>query len=48
MPWFKYVGLKGKVIGIDTFGASGPAKTLMKEYGFTVENVVAKAKELLK
>ena len=48
MPWYKYVGLKGKVIGIDKFGASGSAKTLMKEYGFTVENVVAQAKELLK
>ena len=48
MPWFKYVGLKGRVVGIDHFGASGKAEILMKEYGFTTENVVAKAKEILK
>ena len=43
MPWYKYTGLNGAVIGIDTFGASGPAGTLFKEFGFTVENVVNKA-----
>ena len=43
----KYVGLDGIVIGIDTFGASAPADTLFKKYGFTVENVVSKAKELM-
>ncbi len=47
MPWYKYVGTKGKVVGIDTFGASGKAEVLMAYYGFTVENVVAKAKEIL-
>ena len=43
----KYVGLDGKVIGIDTFGASAPANVLFKEFGFTIENVVEIAKELL-
>jgi transketolase len=40
MGWKKYVGGKGAVIGIDTFGASAPGSIVMKEYGFTVENVV--------
>lgn len=43
----KYVGLDGKVIGIDTFGASAPANVLFNEFGFTIENVVETAKELL-
>jgi len=38
--WYKYVGLNGKVIGIDRFGESAPAGELFKEFGFTVENVV--------
>ncbi len=41
--WHKYVGLDGDVISLDTFGASGNAETLFKQFGFTVENVVAKA-----
>ena len=45
--WHKYVGLKGEVISIDTFGASGPADQLFKHFGFTTENVVAKAKAVL-
>ncbi|AEY68120.1 transketolase [Clostridium sp. BNL1100] len=45
--WHKYVGLKGEVISIDTFGASGPADELFKHFGFTTENVVAKAKAVL-
>lgn len=47
MAWYKYAGLDGKVIGIDTFGASGPAKTLFDYYGFTAENVAETALELL-
>jgi transketolase len=39
--WYKYVGLNGKVIGLDRFGESAPAGALFKEFGFTVENVVA-------
>lgn len=46
--WHKYVGLDGAVISIDHFGASAPAKILFKEFGFTVENVVNKALEVLK
>ncbi|WP_034619449.1 transketolase [Chitinibacter tainanensis] len=46
--WRKYVGLEGDVIGIDTFGESAPAPLLFKHFGFTVENVVARAKALVK
>ena len=45
--WHKYVGLDGEVIGLDHFGASAPYKLLFKEYGFTAENVAAKAKKVL-
>ncbi len=44
--WMKYVGLQGKVIGIDRFGESAPAGDLFKEFGFTVENVVAAVESL--
>ncbi|BDD41501.1 transketolase [Streptococcus ruminantium] len=44
--WYKYVGLDGKVLGIDTFGASAPAQTVINHYGFTVENVVKLVGEL--
>ncbi|MBK1889363.1 transketolase [Undibacterium sp. 14-3-2] len=45
--WYKYVGLEGAVVGIDTFGESAPAGVLFKYFGFTVENVVAKVKATL-
>ena len=45
--WERYTGLDGKIISIDRFGASAPAGTLFKEFGFTAENVAAKAKEAL-
>jgi len=45
--WYKYVGLDGEVIGLDHFGASAPANILFQEFGFTVDNVVAKAKKVL-
>lgn len=44
--WLKYVGLQGKVIGVDRFGESAPAGDLFKEFGFTVENVVAAVESL--
>ena len=44
--WIKYVGLDGKVVGINTFGESAPAGALFKHFGFTAENVV-KAVEAL-
>ena len=47
MPWYRFVGLDGKVIGMDHFGDSAPAAALFKEYGFTVENVVSAALELV-
>lgn len=45
--WHKYTGFEGDVLAIDRFGASAPGETVMKEYGFTVENVIAKTKALL-
>lgn len=45
--WQRYVGDQGAVIGIDKYGASAPASRIFTEYGFTVENVVAKATSLL-
>lgn len=45
--WRKYVGLDGAVIGINRFGESAPGGELMQEFGFSVENVVAKARALL-
>ena len=47
MGWHKYVGGHGDVIGMTTFGASAPYEKLMEEFGFTVENVVKRAKKLL-
>jgi transketolase len=45
--WYKYVGLDGRIVGMETFGESAPAGELMKEFGFTVENVVAAVEETL-
>jgi transketolase len=44
--WYKYVGLNGKVIGMNRFGESAPAGQLFKEFGFTVENVLAAIDEV--
>lgn len=38
--WYKYIGIDGKIISVNTFGASAPANVVIKEYGFTLENVV--------
>ena len=46
--WHRYVGDLGEVIGLDHFGASAPASVLMREFGFTVENVCQRALALLK
>lgn len=46
--WDRFVGDQGAVLGINTFGASAPGDRVIKEYGFTVENVVSKVKGLLK
>ncbi len=45
--WRKYVGLEGRVIGIDSFGESAPAAELFKEFGLTVDNVSAAMSEML-
>ncbi len=45
--WAEYVGVGGRSVGMRTFGASAPLKELQKKYGFTVENIVAAAKEQL-
>ena len=47
MGWEKYVGDHGDVIGISTFGASAPGTRIVKEYGFTVEHIIARLKALL-
>ena len=46
--WERFVGAEGAVIGIDHFGASAPGDRVLKEFGFSVENVVTKVKEVLK
>ena len=45
--WYKYVGLEGRIIGMTTFGESAPAPALFEEFGFTLENVLETAAELL-
>ncbi len=45
--WYKYVGLDGRIIGMTTFGESAPAGQLFEEFGFTVDNILAVAEELL-
>ncbi|WP_085646943.1 MULTISPECIES: transketolase [unclassified Pseudomonas] len=45
--WFKYVGLEGRVIGMTTYGESAPASALFEEFGFTLENILGQAEELL-
>jgi transketolase len=45
--WHRYVGDAGDVIGVDRFGASAPGETVLREYGFTVDNVCARARALL-
>ena len=44
--WYQYVGLDGRIISLDTFGASGNADALFKQFGFTVENVVNETMKL--
>lgn len=48
LGWHKYTGDEGEVLAIDTFGASAPYDRIVSEYGFTVENVVAKVENMLK
>jgi len=45
--WYKYVGLKGAIVGMTTYGESAPAEKLFPFFGFTVENIVEKAKKVM-
>lgn len=45
--WYKYVGLEGRIIGMTTFGESAPAPALFEHFGFTVDNILETAAELL-
>ncbi|GIW50347.1 MAG: hypothetical protein KatS3mg080_0958 [Anoxybacillus sp.] len=47
LGWERYTGDEGEILAIDRFGASAPGEKIMQEYGFTVENVVARVKALL-
>ncbi|MFZ4639864.1 MAG: transketolase [Nodosilinea sp.] len=47
MGWCRYVGSQGDVVGVDRFGASAPGDLVMEKFGYTVENVVARAQALL-
>ncbi|KAH9311268.1 hypothetical protein KI387_026303 [Taxus chinensis] len=47
LGWERYIGSKGKAVGIDSFGASAPAGILYKEFGLTIDNVVASAKQVM-
>jgi transketolase len=46
--WQKYVGSAGVTIGIDHFGSSAPGKVLLEKFGFTIENIMQKVRELIK
>ncbi|MEK5270089.1 transketolase [Aeribacillus sp. FSL K6-8394] len=48
LGWERYVGSEGEILAIDKFGASAPGEKIISEYGFTVENVVEKVKELVR
>ena len=45
--WYRYVGMRGAVVGIDSFGESGPADQVFRHFGFTVDNVIATAERVL-
>jgi transketolase len=47
MSWYRWIGLEGDVLGMTTFGASGPYQNVLKHFGFKVENVVERASKLL-
>jgi len=46
-PWYRWVGERGVVLGIERFGASAPYQRIYREFGFTVDNVVRQVKALL-
>jgi transketolase len=48
MSWWKWVGSEGEVLGLDRFGASAPGSKVLEEFGFTAENIAARARALLR
>ena len=46
-PWYRWLGDRGAMLGIERFGASAPAPRIYQEFGLTVDNVVKKAKEVM-
>jgi transketolase len=47
LGWERYVGARGELLGVERFGASAPAEVVLREYGFTVDNVCARGRALL-
>ncbi len=47
LSWWRWVGDRGGVLGVDRFGASAPGSKVLEEFGFTVENIAARARALL-
>jgi transketolase len=47
MPWYKYVGSEGRILGIDHFGASAPGDVVVEKFGFTLDNVLTIAESLI-
>ena len=47
LGWYRWVGLNGDVVGMTTYGASGPSQEVLKHFGFTIDNVVEHAVKLL-
>lgn len=45
--WYKYVGLDGKVVGVDKYGMSAPGDIVMKEYGMTADNLIEECKSYM-
>lgn len=45
--WYKYVGLDGKVVGVDKFGMSAPGDIVLKEYGMSTDNLVSECKSYM-
>jgi transketolase len=45
--WHRYTGPKGIVIGMESFGASGPGKAVFEKFGFTLQNIIGQAGKLL-
>lgn len=45
--WYKYVGLDGKVVGVDKYGMSAPGDIVFKEYGMTADNLISECKSYM-